>query len=134
MKIIIVEYSWYINLLNCFPFTQNNVEEKEIFVPVALFISWTIAVCWLTNTQPHFCVKHQYDISLSLTPPQISELFFFFSSIFLNEKIYFSSYPLIDYTDPQWRNYLLGHFLPIMSNPIQQSSLLSLLSSLVSFC
>ena len=83
-------------------------------------------MCWLTNIQPHSSVKHQYDVSLSSTPPQISVFFFFFSSIFLNEKIHFSSYSLIGYADPQQRNYLLVHFLPIMSSPIQQSSLLSL--------
>lgn len=61
-----------------FPFTQSNVKEKSIFVPVAVFISWTIAVGWLNNIQPHSCVKHQYDISVSSTPPQISVLLFFF--------------------------------------------------------
>lgn len=125
MKVIILKGPWYINLFNGFLLTQNNEEGKSNSIPVAAFISWTIAMCWLSNIQPHSEINTSVTYS-SPHPTSILGAFIHFSSIFLNEKIYFSSYPLIGYTDPQQRNYLPVHFLPIMSNPVQRSSLLPL--------
>lgn len=53
IKIIILKYPWDTPLLIVSTLTQNSEEYKSISISEAVVISWTIAICWLTNIKPH---------------------------------------------------------------------------------